>query len=220
MQGFHLISILSVASSSSADNLTVGIAFGIKGTRLPFTSNLLISLLNGAGTLVSMVAGNTIAGFLKPERSTIAGATVIIAVGVWAIIQEIRLHYRAESPGEQPVAARTSTSITRHTVFRRIFSILNNPCTADRDISDYIDIKEGFLLGLALTFTNLVSGLAAGLMGLSVALTTFFAVIFNFAAMWFGIRAGCSVGYRWLGHLAGPLSGLLLISVGVYEIFF
>jgi putative sporulation protein YtaF len=216
MQGLHLISILSLASSSSADNLMVGIAFGVRGTRLPFLSNLLIAALNGAGTLLSMIAGNVIAGLLKPRLATWTGATVIIGIGVWMVIQEMRLRHGVGLPEKQPRAARES--IVRDTVFRRIAAILDNPCAADSHFSGYVDFKESFLLGLALTFTNLVSGLAAGLMGLSPALTTFLSVVFNLAAIWIGMRTGCSLSYRWLGSSAGPISGLLLIFVGIYEI--
>ncbi len=74
--------------------------------------------------------------------------------------------------------------------------------------------------GLALTLNNLVHGLAAGMIQLSLALTTSFVVIFSILALWLGTLTGCSLGSRWLGRLAGPVSGLLLIFVGFYEIFF
>jgi hypothetical protein len=58
------------------------------------------------------------------------------------------------------------------------------------------------------------------MMGLSLSLVTSFTVVFSVLAIWLGRSAGNSVGYRWIGHLTGPVSGLLLISIGVHEIFF
>ncbi len=98
--------------------------------------------------------------------------------------------------------------------------LLDNPCAVDRDLSSRVGLKESLPLGLAVTLNNLVYGLAAGLMGLSPALTTCFVVTLSIFSLWLGLAVGCSLGYRWLGRLAGPASGLLLIFVGIYSIFF
>jgi putative Mn2+ efflux pump MntP len=90
MYGLHLLSVLLPVSSSPADNVAVGIAFGIKRTNIPLTANLVIAALSGIGTLVSMLAGKTIAGYLEPKAATLLGGLSIIATGIWVTIQEMR----------------------------------------------------------------------------------------------------------------------------------
>jgi putative sporulation protein YtaF len=98
MHGLHLLSTASLAISSSADNVGVGIAFGIRGTNLPLASNIFIAAITGSGTLLSMLAGKTMASFLKPEAATVLGGLVIIVTGVWIIVQEIRRQHGTGSP--------------------------------------------------------------------------------------------------------------------------
>ncbi len=218
MHELHLLAILLLTISSNADNVVVGIAFGVRGTRVPLASNLLIAAISATGTLLSMLAGKTMAGFVQSQLAAWIGGLMIIGAGVWVLIQEAKLLHLAGPSTAQSKAERKASS--EETLFRRAVMLLDNPCAADRDSSGHISLKESFPLGLAVTLNNLVYGLAAGLMGLSPALTTCFVIIFSIFSLWLGLRAGCSLGHRWLGRLAGPVSGLLLIFVGIYEIFF
>ena len=52
-----------------------------------FPSNLLIALITGAGTLLSMLAGTTLYRVLKPELATLIGGLAMIGIGVWVIVQ-------------------------------------------------------------------------------------------------------------------------------------
>ncbi len=217
VHGLHLASILLLASASNADNLGVGIAYGVKGTSIPLASNLLIAAITGTGTLLSMLAGTTIATLIQPELAALMGGLVIIGAGVWVLIEEAR-----RRPVGRPPRGQTNVkgnAISEATALRKLFILLDNPCAADRDLSGHVDLKESFLLGSALTLNNLVNGLAAGLLGLSPVITTCFVVILSVLALWVGISAGCSVGYRWLGRLAGPVSGFILIFVGICSLF-
>lgn len=217
MHGSHLIAILLLTISSNADNVVVGIAFGVKGTSVPLTSNLLIAAISGAGTLLSMLAGKTMASFVQSELAAWAGGLMIVGTGVWVLIQEARLLHSAGPSRPQRKAEEKAVSDV--TVLRRVFMLLDNPCAVDRNQSGRVGLKESLPLGLAVTLNNLVYGLAAGLMGLNPALTTCFVVVFSIFSLWLGLAVGCSLGYRWLGRLAGPVSGLLLIFVGIYSIF-
>ena len=216
MHGLHLISILLLAASSTADNVGVGIAFGARRMNVPLVPNLLIAFITGAGTLVSMLAGKTIAGFLTPQTANLLGGLVIIGTGVWVFVQETRRFLRPGS-GEKDRQAR-GEPVLHGSGPKRLLVILDNPCAIDRDASNRIRLKETLLLGLALTLNNLVNGLAAGIMGLSPTLTTLLVMVFSIPTIWLGIRTGCSLGYRWLGRLAGPVSGVLLVVVGILEI--
>ena len=218
MHTVHLLSILALATSSNFDNVGVGIAYGVRGTCIPFTANLLIALITGAGTLLSMLVGTALYHVLKPQLATLIGGIAMIGVGVWVIVQATGRLRKASSSTDQ--LQDTREVISQHIMFSTIVKFLDDPFFLDRVCSTHIHIRETVLLGMALTLNNLVNGAAAGMLGLSVSLVTSFVAIFSILAIWAGRSAGRSLGYRWFGHLAGPVSGLLLIFVGIYEIFF
>ena len=217
MHTVHLLSILALATSSNFDNLGVGIAYGIRGTCIPFASNLLIALITGAGTLLSMLVGTTLYHVLEPQRATLIGGLAMIAIGAWIIVQASGQLRKARSSTEQLQDARKV--ISQHIMFSNIVKFLDDPFFLDKVCSTHIHIRETVLLGVALTLNNLVNGVAAGLMGLSLSLVTSFVAIFSIIAIWAGRSAGRS-SYRWIGNVTGPVSGLLLVSIGIYEIFF
>ena len=218
MRTLHLLTILLLAASSNLDNFGVGIAYGIRGTCIRFPSNFLISLITGAGTLLSMLVGTTLYHVLKPQRATLIGGLAMIGIGVWVILQSTGRLREARSSTEQLQDAREV--ISQHIMFRNIVKFLDDPFFLDRLCSTHIHIRETVLLGVALTLNNLVNGVAAGMLGLSLSLVTSLVAIFSIIAIWAGRSAGRSLRYRWIGNLTGPVSGLLLVSIGIYEIFF
>ena len=66
---------------------------------------------------------------------------------------------------------------------------------------------------------NLPNGVGAGLLELSTLLTTLMVGLLSVLTFWLGIGLGRSLGIRWLGRHAGTVSGLLLIVIGLAEIF-
>ena len=218
MRTIHLLSILALAASSNFDNVGVGIAYGVRGTCIHFASNLIIALISGTGTLLSMLAGTSLYRILKPEVATVVGGLIMIGIGVWVIIQGAGQLRRVTSAKEQPLSG--AIDLSQHTTLRKILMVLDDPFIVDPDCSGNVNARASVLLGLGLTLNNLVNGVAAGMMGLSLSLVTFFTVVFSILAIWLGRSAGNSSRYRWIGHLTGPVSGLLLVSIGVHEIFF
>ncbi|HME43903.1 MAG TPA: hypothetical protein VKF36_12505 [Syntrophorhabdales bacterium] len=218
MHTIHLLSILALATSSNFDNVGVGIVYGVRGTCISFTSNLIIALISGTGTLLSMLAGASLYRVLKPELATVVGGLILIGIGVWVIIQGTRRVRKAGSSVEQLQDARKV--ISQHVMFSNILKFLDDPFFLDKVCSTHIHIRETVLLGVALTLNNLVNGVAAGLLGLSLSLVTSFVVIFSIIAIWAGRSAGRSIRYRWIGTVTGPVSGLLLVLIGIYGIFF
>jgi putative sporulation protein YtaF len=151
-----------------------------------------------------------------PEMAGLLGGSIIIAAGIWVIFQEKVLHRGKEPQEEKQLVAETGLS---RFGFRQIVSILNNPIIADWDFSGHIDLKEATALALALTINNIPNGVGAGMLGLSPLLTTLSVFFFSIITIWIGISSGL-FGFHRLGKSTGVISGLILIFVGVYEIFF
>jgi putative sporulation protein YtaF len=214
MTNLHIIAVFLLALSSNLDNVGIGVSYGVRRIYIPFHSNLIIALITSTGTFVSMAVGSQITTFINPNIANAMGALMIGGTGVWIFIQEISRREEAECYEPQPCR---KTNLSNQSFFGKLILVLEHPFLADRDFSGHISMKEALLLGLALTLNNVTNGVGAGLLGLNAVLTTGFVMIFSVVTIWFGVGFGQYSGTRWFGKLAGPISGLMLISIGIYE---
>lgn len=215
MNWVTLLPVLLLALSSNGDNIGVGIAYGVRRINVPLASNFIIALITGAGTLVSMLIGQTIGSTMQPKIAGVLGGAIIAGIGLWVIVQSARSAGRHENVEFGLV---TSSDVAHLGVFKKLIRVLDNPLSADRDFSRHIDMKEGCLLAVSLSLNNVVNGIAAGIVGLAPALTTVLVMIFSMFTLWGGVAAGSQYGRRWLGNFANVFSGLLLLVIGAYEI--
>jgi putative sporulation protein YtaF len=216
MPALHLATIFLIAASSNMDNVGVGTSYGIRKINIPITSNLLIAVITSTGTFLSMLLGQSIYLFLSETMAGLLGGGIIIAAGIWVICQEKMMHRDGEPPEEKRLTVATGLS---RFGFRQIVMILNHPILADRDFSGHIDLREASALSLGLTLNNIPNGVGAGMLGLSLPITTGAVFLVSIIFIWVGIYCG-QLGIHWLGKSAGLIGGLILIMVGVYEIFF
>ena len=216
MHNIHLLSILLLAVSSNLDNIGVGTAYGARKITIPFSSNIIIALITSTGTWLSMLVGMTISKMLNLKLAGYLGASIIIAVGFWILFSETGI-IRKKRSSDLSEAHHASDISGKYVFFKKIHAILDNPIVADADFSGHIDLREAVLLGFALTMNNLANGVGAGLIRLDLSLTTFFTGILSIVTIWIGIAMGYS-GSHWLGKLAGPISGMLLILIGMIEL--
>lgn len=203
----HLISILLFAFSANIDNLVVGIAYGIKKIKIGILSNLLIALVSAAGTFVSMAVGLAISKVFTASIANTIGSVILIIIGIW-ITRDFFLKKGEPKKQEQ-----------RKQSLKNCRQILREPEKADSDHSGTIDIKESLILAFALTINNFGLGLGASITGLNIYATVictfFFSVIF--------IVLCCLVGKSYLSAFFrkyAPLaSGLIILLLGIYELF-
>jgi putative sporulation protein YtaF len=216
MQASPVLTIFLLAVSCNLDNVGVGMAYGARGIGIPLASNLLIAVITAAGTGVCIVFGKQIFQVLPGEVGVILGAVLLLGMGIWVIRQEMG---ERDRPGQEVPAAAPADGGAQQSWLRRLFLVLEHPALADRDASGHIDLRESFLLSLALMLNNIPNGVGAGLLGFSTLLTTVMVGLLSIVTFWLGIGLGRSVGIRWLGRQAGILSGVLLIGIGLAEIF-
>lgn len=216
MPALHLGTVFLLALACSLDNIGIGIAFGVRKLNVPFGTNLLIALLTAGGTLVVMLGGHLVTRLIQPQTAIIIGGVIIIVAGSWVVIQETLLREPAKPLEELHLIALTG--VPEVSLLKKILMILDNPFIADQDFSGHIDLKEGVILGLALLLNNLPIGLVAGLLGLNPLLITVSLIIMSIVTIWIGISTGYFLGHHWLGRLSGPIAGVILIGIGIYEI--
>jgi putative sporulation protein YtaF len=210
MRKFDLLPILLLAISSNGDNVAVGVAYGLGRIGVPLSSNLLIAAVTGAGTLASVWLGQAIACTLDARLASVVGGLVIIAIGGWVVVQATRSRLRGQHARK--------VQENRVGALGRLIQVLNNPVSADRDFSRRIEVKESWMLAVALSLNNAANGVAAGMLRMNPVFTTLFVMVFSVLTLSAGLAVGYQAGKRWLGSLSGILSGLLLVALGLYEI--
>jgi putative sporulation protein YtaF len=217
MSPIHMLTIISFAISSNLDNLGVGVAYGIRRTCIALTANATIAVMNGLGTLLSMLAGDTITRILDPGVSGVLGGLVMIGAGIWVIVQGLR--NRGNRSFIKHKFYEGFRNYSRMTLTRRIWEVINNPLIINPGCKDMMGRGESIVLGLGLTMSNIVTGFAAGMIGLNALVLTLLTIFAGVLAMWFGHAAGDSRIFRWIGQYGATISGLLLVSIGILEIF-
>ena len=209
----HLLSALMIGVAANLDNFGIGVSYGLRKIRIPFPSNLFIAILSGIIVALSVSAGHILSHYVG--IANLIGALLIIAIGVW-----VALNKSSSEPAAVPVSVPlTKTYSVPIKPLHCVIQIIKDPSTADADANGSISAKESIALGLTLSLNCIATGVGAGLTGMSVrpvALSVFlFSMVTISTGYWTGWRTASNRFERW----AQALSGLLLILIGLYEIF-
>lgn len=188
-----LLASLLFAISANMDNFTVGLVYGIKKIRIGVFSNLIIALITGMGTLLSMSLGLFICRFVSVKVSNILGSAILIILGLYFILD----YYRDYNSN----------------------SVLKNPEKADENKSGDIDIKEAFALAMALSMNNMALGIGASITGLNVLVTTVFTTFFSIVFIITGFNIGKSCFPNLLCKYSPLASAIIIIILGLHEMF-
>jgi putative sporulation protein YtaF len=201
----HIISSLLFSFSANIDNLAVGIAYGIKNLKIQLSKSFIIAFMSCLGTLVSMSFGKLLTHIMPIHTANLLGSIILISFGIWSIW--ITLKEKQDNLPEN-----------NHTVLS-YEELLNSPEKADVDKSGYIDFKESLTLGFALAVNNMGMGIGASITGLNVIITSLLTFLFSLIFL----SAGCYFGKKYLsgimGKFAGILSGVIILLLGLYEMF-
>lgn len=82
-----------------------------------------------------------------------------------------------------------------------------------------LSLRNAFGLGLALSANNIGVGIGAGFSGLAALPSAAVAFVFSFVLLQLGNRIGRSRLAGKTGRFAEPLANLIMIALGVYELF-
>lgn len=223
-------SSLLFAVSASLDAFIVGITYGIRKIRITLPHNLLVSLITLAGTVLSICLGRFLSPLLTKGLAAIAGSAILIGMGAYYLMKflflSLRKRRRAEGCSDTSCCPSQCSDMLLQTLQEKNYHVSEADISAT-EISDInapapvfclLTRRELLLMGIALSANNMGIGVGASIAGLpllSASVCTFF----------------CSVCFLLLGNLLGkakllqtagrysePLSGLLLIGLGIYEL--
>ncbi|OBZ09185.1 MULTISPECIES: manganese efflux pump [Bacillales] len=185
----HWISIIFIGLASNIDNIGIGVYFGARSTRIPMLSNLFIAILGMAAAYSSITMGHLISGYMSQQHANLIGGIIIMALGAMSI---------------RP---------------KGVTIVKTSPLPASSDYNKDISWKESISLGIALSLNCLATGFGAGVSGVSPFMTAISVGMFSLITVAIGVRIGHQIAKTWLGKYSNVIGGLILIAIGLYEIF-
>ena len=196
----QLVPSLLFGISASLDALLVGVSYGLRGVHVRLLQNLFISLVALLGTCLSVGFGGLMTPLLPPLIGRLAGSLILMLLGLYYI------------------AKWTLTFLQNRTP-----EIKTNPkapalVSAERS-PGRLTASEVLLLSFTLSANNLGIGLSASIAGLTLIPAATATCICSILFLYLGNRLGRSRLMRLIGGLADPISGILLISLGLIQYF-
>lgn len=184
-----VFTVFLLSVSLSMDSLFLGLAYGIKQTKIPLTSKLIICLFSILYAIASILIGSSISYLLPKEAGKILGGSILAIVGIMMLINAFKQNKVITSDIINEKEPKTIFKLFIKSLDITI-EVLKNPQAGDIDRSGTIDLKEAFLLGLALSLDSLGTGIGSALSGLTgwyipVAIG-FFQLFFLSAGLFFG----------------------------------
>jgi len=199
------IASLLFGISASLDALLVGLTYGIRGVRIRSWQNLVISLITLFSTCLSVGLGQGLTTLLPELIAHRGGSLILICLGLYYLLKWCTASLKS----------------------RRLKAL--SPPTAALDSQDHITgrisdpapdlmLPEIFALSLTLSLNNMGLGLSASLGGLSLTSAAVSTLVCSVLFLSAGNRLGGSPLLQLAGQATDPLSGLLLIGLGLLQL--
>lgn len=199
----HWLSILLIGLAANLDNLGIGIAYGVRSTKIPFLSNLIIAIIGMLITYLSVSLGSWIGTHISRDIANLSGGILVILIGAWTIWTDIK---------------KSFFDFQKHKRSNQLQQILENPEKADTDKNQVISLKESVLLGSALSLNCLGMGFGGGITGIPPLWSGLSVGLISFMTIKIGICMGLKISNSWINKYSNILAGLLLVGIGLYEI--
>jgi putative Mn2+ efflux pump MntP len=116
---------LLLGLAANTDNLTVGLAYGMKRRRIGWVQNLLIAVITTAITLVALVAGRQIREVLPPNLPDTLGGVLLISLAAWSFYWERTVAINRLAKPLTGFAKRTSVGMSEGLFLAGTLSINN-----------------------------------------------------------------------------------------------
>jgi len=182
------VSSVALGIGANTENLPIGLAYGLQGRQIGLLRNLAIAALTTVATLLPLIAGQGLQGYLPPKLPDVAAGLLLIGLGFFNIWLERR--------GPE---GRMRLPLPRRALAKRP------------------DVLETLTLAGAMSINNVGLGFAGGIAGLANGPVAISVAGFSILLLWLGEWLSRSVALpltKRLGWL--QLDGnLLIVAVGV-----
>ncbi len=201
----EIISILFFCIASSSDNFVIGLSYGGKGIKISFWSNFVVACISCVGTFLAMLFGKGLYLIIPENHTAILASILLVGFGIYMLIEALKkdkYERKENNPGSG-----------------NYYNYIEHPEILDKDNSKEIELKEAAVLGFILCLNNIGLGVGASIAGLNMYITAVLALIFSMIF----VKLGCHLGHKVLnGRLSKYseyVSALIIIALGIYELF-
>jgi putative sporulation protein YtaF len=200
----HVFYIFLISLANNIDNFGVRLAYSIRGIQIRFRINLWISVITFVISFCGAYFGDLFSHFLSNQAASDVSAIILVVIGLWIMMSP---SFRQEN--RETIDNNESNWVA---------DLLENPPKADSDCFKEMDFYEATLLGIALSFDNIGSGLGAGMIGLNSFYVGLFSAVISFLAIWFGNYVTEFIDKWNLGNKAIIVAGCSLILLGLKQV--
>lgn len=201
----YFLDILMIAIANNIDNISVRIAYSIRGIKISIIKNLWISVITFIISSMAALGGTFISKFLDKDILSVISMVILTLMGMWIML----------TPFAKEVSSFKEVDLTEG----KFYKVLTNPEAADVDNSKDIDFKEATFLGIAISIDSIGGGLSAGMIGLNFIFMGLFSAVVSFFAILLGNYIAILFQRFGLNKKASVLAGLILIILGIKQIF-
>lgn len=200
----HFLYIILIALANNLDNISVRIAYSVRGIRIPSLINLWISCITFCIATFAAWAGGGISSLFNSRVTSVISMLLLTGIGIFIIKEQILDKEKIKKLGKKAAS-------------KGILGILGSPELADKDNSKEIDFKEATLLGIALSLDNIGGGFSAGMMGFNMFFMGLLSALVSFMALWAGNLVSEFLSRFGLTKKAAIISGIVLIAIGLRQ---
>ncbi len=191
----QIISSLLFGVSASLDALIIGISYGIRRMHIRLWQNLLISFITLLGTCLCIELGACLMPFCPPLVCRLAGSGILILLGLYYLLKFMR------------------------NVMKKYHGKANfNPGGESLEDTPSLSLRTTLVLGCTLSLNNMGIGLGASISGLQLLPAAVSTLALSMSFLFVGNKLGRCKLLQLAGALADPVSGLLLVGLGVYQL--
>lgn len=153
--------LILLSISLSLDAFVVALAHGLKSTRIPFLSKLIICFISIFYFGIAVFLGEYISSFFSPQTAKIIGILLMAFLCIWMLLQVI---FNKDSKCDDD---NTSSVLFKWSIksIRLTFAIIKNPMLCDVDKSKSISPAEAIFLGTTLSIDSISIGMGYALLG-------------------------------------------------------
>ena len=211
----HLLAVILLGLAVSLDALCAGVAYGIKGTRVPGHALLLIGIVTVLGVAGAMGGGHVVGRHGETQVAAVVGACILIGLGLVNLLQTYRTTGRARQPSTaDPMPPRQRTV----SMGRVVLTMQAKPARTTRDQSPAMAAGEAALVGVALGLDNMVAVFAVSLMSRLPVYTPLVMGVLQMLLLATGRQVAARLLSERIKERCGYVSGVLLLLLGVLRL--
>jgi putative sporulation protein YtaF len=200
----NLLYMIFIALANNLDNISVRIAYSVRGIRISTFKNLWISFITFLIATLAAFSGTELSTIFSSKITSVISMLLLSGIGILIIREQF--------------AKKDTVDGKEGKNKKGLFNILRKPEIADMDGSKEIDFKEATILGIALSLDIIGGGFSAGMMRLNIFLMGFLSALVSFLALWTGNYISAFLNRLGLGKKAAFLSGIVIIAIGLKQI--